>query len=288
MNRLLVFVAIVTCAVVSLVGRTDAMTSICPAYASALNPLDAAAGSKMATTFSYELDALSPETVSGTLSVQTDAGWYQVPFGPTVLAAHKESYRLGQTVFTRNNIFSDVLYVRFPKPVSISDEFVSTITTDDVSFRWPTTIGMTCENAGGPILIARASPDRTHPDDVWPLHPALLAEPSTVAPLAASTRAFDALGCATPFKNATPVKQRLPDFPDDAKGIRAPVTVIVAVVVDATGKVSDDWVVAPSSIEPLNRASLLAAEASTFSPTISRCQPVVSAYLFHATFIPDQ
>src|SRR5665213_236493 len=120
MKRVVVVLALVVGALLGGTSRASAITELCPAYASSLNPLDAAKGTKAATTFSYELDALSPSTVSGTLAVETDKGWFSVPFGPVTMSVAIETFEYTGTQFTRKNVFSKPLYVRFDSPVTVT------------------------------------------------------------------------------------------------------------------------------------------------------------------------
>lgn len=289
MKRVLLIAAVAAGISLWLDTRAQALTELCPATASQLNVLDGASGAKAGTTFSYELVALSAETVSGTLSIQTDDGWYQVPFGPVALTGHKESYTMGQASFVRENMFSDPLYLRFPKTVKPSRVFISSITTDDTAFAWPTKTELECEAGGDAFLFASPAAGKSADGDVGPVHAALLAPPGASTPvgLATKTTAFDALGCAMPFKSASATGAVAPDFPRAGMGSPLPVKVLVAVAIDANGKVTDDWLVAPAPFVAFNNSAIRAAEQTTYAPAISRCRPVPGVYLFHAEFSQD-
>jgi len=161
MQRVFVVLSLVVAAFVCGASRASAVTELCPAYASPLNALDAVGDAKTATLFSYELDALSASTVSGTLAVQTDKGWFAAPFGPVAMTPHPETFNFTGLIFTRKSVFSAPLYLRFGMPVTVVRAFVTTASTDDTAFSWPAHGPVACDDAGAPMQFAP-----THPDPV--------------------------------------------------------------------------------------------------------------------------
>lgn len=67
--------------------------------------------------YAFALRAESVRTVSGSVDVQTDAGWFQAPFTSVALRASDRRYRTSYNEFTRRAYVSDALYVRFPVSV---------------------------------------------------------------------------------------------------------------------------------------------------------------------------
>jgi len=294
MKRVFVVLVLIVGALLTGASRASAITELCPAYASHFNPLDAAAGSKAATTFSYELDALSPSTVSGTLAVETDKGWFSVPFGPIAMAVALETFEYTGTKFTRKNVFSNPLYVRFDAPVTVLRDFVVSANTDDTSFSWPSR-PVPCDYAGGPVRFAEAVDPFAaiyakmpagfgSPPSMFATHAELAVPPGPQTPVAAATKRtdFDGLACAKPFVD--PGMTSSPKLPYAMPSTALPtlaLTAWVVVAIDARGSVLDSWLYAPSASPDFDKAALRAASRQTFTPAVSRCASVPSLFLFN-------
>jgi len=273
MKRVYVVAAVLLCALLG-AGRAEAAVELCPAAASAMHPLDGDA--KAATTFGFDLDALSAETVSGTIAVETDKGWFEVPFGPTAVAKLVEDYSDPAISFRAANYASGAIYARFPGPVEVKRAFVLRISTDDTVFQWPSKGGISCE-------FEHDFGQRHEGRDGWPRRAELFTLPTGASPIAAApSSAFSNLPCAKPFVQASVTTAIPPNFPLIARE-SGNATVIEAVELDAHGSVIATWFVTPPSMD-LDRAADIAARRSAYAPAISFCRPVPSVSRFQATF----
>ena len=107
---------------------------------------------------------------------------------------------------------------------------------------------------------------------------------STGAPVPPGPRVADApLACTEPFRPARTLTAAPPEMPQLAaqQGIGGVVT--TAVLLDATGTVTDVGIVSTPSVL-LNNSALKAARGSTYQPEIFRCAPAPGAYTFTVEF----
>jgi len=279
MLRVGVALALVLGAFLGWSARAEAITELCPAAVSALQPLGGGETTAPATTFAFDLDALSAETVRGTIAVETDKGWYEVPFGLTTIAARNEAYAQEWGSFSTTNYASGALVARFPQAVTVKRAFVYRVTTDDTVFPWPTRGEMICDYMTDGM--------KHDGKDGWPRRPELFAtSPEATQLVANPSSAFANLPCAAPFVPAKIVNPVAPDYPIGAAREQMSATVIEAVVLDEHGSIVGQWMVSPPSWYfdgPSNRA----AHQSTYAPAISFCKPVRSVRLFHTDYRPD-
>lgn len=279
MNRVFAVTVFAAFALLGYASRADAAVELCPAAVSALHPLDGSAATAPATTFAFDLDALSAETVRGAIAVETDKGWYEVPFGPTTIAARNETYAQEWGAFSTTNYASAALVARFPLAVTVKRAFVFRVTTDDTVFPWPTRGEMTCDYMTDGM--------KHDGKDGWSKRPELFAtSPEATQLVANPSTAFANLPCAAPFVAAKIVNPVAPDYPVGAAREQMSGTVIEAVVLDEHGSIVDQWMVSPPSWYfdgPSNRA----AHQSTYAPPISFCKPVRSVQIFHTDYRPD-
>lgn len=211
-------------------------------------------------------------------------------FGPVALADRVESYTFGRETFSFRSGYSTPLYVRFPVSVHVDRAFAPTISTDDTTFSWPVKAGLGCDDVEQvsmllPMRLATGA-------SIIPIQPhvALLKSSgrSDSIGLAAKTSAFENRGCPAPFVGVSGSKNIGLDFPSTSRDNDAStVSIMVAVIVDAKGKVADDGLLLSSGNEALDRAAERVAEQSTYTPAISRCKPVPSAIFFRADFTLD-
>jgi TonB family protein len=97
-----------------------------------------------------------------------------------------------------------------------------------------------------------------------------------------------ARACAEPNREATVTKPEQPEYPQSAKSLGlGPVSVQVAITVDASGNVVDAHVDKSSGNAAIDEAALRAASGSKYSPKLVNCQEVAGKYLFRSDFEPD-
>jgi hypothetical protein len=275
------------CGVLSLfaIGRASAdPVEFCPARVLGVTPVTGAA-SEAASTYSYDLTALSRRTVDATLIAETDKGWFQwnvtgVPLGKATYSQAMRAAGRGAVTVTYEGFGSPKLSVDFPMAVIINHAWVrSAQTTGDGPTQPAASTGVAClpDFAGtGPwspkeTLVARSSSS---------------SEPSVPAALAtATTPPFESHACATPFSAATVKVPVAPDFPSNAAGLLSGAeTSFVNVAVNSDGSILGTWMLVSSGVSSLDAAAIVAARRSTYVPAMAYCEPVKGIYVFRATF----
>jgi TonB family protein len=93
--------------------------------------------------------------------------------------------------------------------------------------------------------------------------------------------------CRQPFADAGIINAMAPDYPDSARYFKlGPVTVLAEVTVGPDGKPQDVSIYKSSGNGAIDREALRAAQASTYSPKVINCKPVIGQFLFRAEFNP--
>ncbi|MFN2529003.1 MAG: energy transducer TonB [Candidatus Baltobacteraceae bacterium] len=126
---------------------------------------------------------------------------------------------------------------------------------------------------GGGAMGAQEMRKYGVPQDAW--HAFGIADPAADA-------------CAKPSKDVTLVQAATPDYPHSARALHlGAVDVIISVTIDAKAEVIGSSVVQSSGNADLDRAALVAARQSTYSPKIVNCSPVTGTYMFRVNFNPS-
>jgi len=90
------------------------------------------------------------------------------------------------------------------------------------------------------------------------------------------------------LKDVSIVQAATPEYPDSARALHlGEVAVIIRVTVDAKAEVIGSSIVQTSGNADLDRAALVAARKTTYSPKIVHCVPVAGAYMFRVNFNPS-
>lgn len=105
--------------------------------------------------------------------------------------------------------------------------------------------------------------------------------------IAASSVSVDAQTCAKPFQDATMVNPANLQYSEAAKtaGLGAG-TVVVRVVVAPSGAVAAESIIESSGNPYLDRAAIVAARESTYSPKIVNCAATFGDFLYRVMFDP--
>ncbi len=222
--------------------------------------------------YSFDVVAPTPRTVRGTLAVETDTGWFRVPFGPLKLEpAVLQLATHGQKV-TQTGPRSPVQYVNFARPVKIHSFFMESAAADVLD--WAT--------AG----LFRCSPQPTFPSDFEPVgsektpYVSILAGAKTISAVAVPP--ILRTDCAAPFVDARVVTQAQAVYPFSRR--MGPATSMVKITLDPNGQVVDARIFKSSGYDAFDIAALDAAKLSKYSARIAYCRPVVSNYIFKVTF----
>lgn len=134
--------------------RALAVTEFCPARVdiAAVQPANAAsdpspspsASPEPAALYGMELSAAGPRSVLATVVFDTDAGWFTADIPNETLIEKDRHYSGPASTFIKHDWISPIVYVRFPKPVLILHEWVTSALSQGDSFGWQTQGIVTC------------------------------------------------------------------------------------------------------------------------------------------------
>jgi TonB family protein len=257
------------------------MTEFCPARVTVFAPSAGDPDLPAASKYTYELTALSLRSVDATIIADTDKGWFGwrvagVPVG----AVSYTRTPAGGTARTDTRFESVDLTAVFPEPVVVRHAWVtSASTTGELILGWNHLGTVPC-----PYVEARPSVAQPAGMTVRRISPATPAV--TVADAVPAEAPFEPQTCAVPFSNAAVKMTVQPNYPDSAKGLTAPVRVLVVVAIGVDGKVVDAWIGDGSGHPGIDDAALRAAQRSTYTPAIAYCRPIKGTYAFAAVFDP--
>jgi TonB family protein len=232
----------------------------------------------------YDLRALGPRTIEGTILADTDAGWFTwdqpaVELTRMTYTAIMPDYKTQFVVAE-----SPELSVRFPKPVTIRRAWVATATArGDAQFGWDARGKVTCDPPDfAPDSSLRSVFTKRTPQAGDPT-------PAPAPPMASALQAsppFPDTSCAQPFVAATVTDPVRPEFPSIVRdeGFSGRAVSVVYVAIDPHGNLADAWVFASSGYRALDNATLSAARRSKYAAPTSYCRAVSGTYLFKAVF----
>jgi TonB family protein len=245
---------------------------LCPVY-------DGYMGQVSPSVYSFDLTAQSARTVHGNLAIETDRGWFRLPFGPFALtSATRHFANLMGTSFTDTNFRSPIMYVNFEHPVTILNWWVERGAADLAD--WTSAGLFTC------YPNVRSDPNSKYN---WRI---AASESNLYTQLPAGTRPMTAIAappiektdCAKPFADATIDKQVSPTYP--FSGAMPVSTSQIKVTIMPDGRIVDAKVFKSSGIEAFDIAAMDAAARSTYHPKIAYCRPTIGVYLFKVTYVP--
>jgi len=274
--------------IVACATRALAITEYCPAGVTAFHPLD---GQGSASLFAYALKAEGARSVTATVMVHTNLGWFEVrTASATPLVKFNFDYSDKFVEFTRTSYQSAPLYVRFSQPVSLVSYFVSEAqASGDSQFGWDAKGNVTCSAPAGLESGSKFTPDslpigvtisdaRTDLDVQPPLQVAIASASITSAP--------GSTACEHPFSQPKTTHIESPDFPmREAQNGLGGVTWI-ELAVSASGALDDAWIFAPSGSHALDMAAMEAMRKTTFQAGTAFCVPAPKILMFGGEFGP--
>jgi len=260
-------------------GTARALSEFCPAHSGGFNRIGDAASS----LYSFTVDAEGPRTVSGTIVVQTDAGWFSVPFASAAIAGRAEKWRNTNVEYAREAYSSAPMYVQFPTSQHIIASFVShTSSSGDLIFGWDAQGDVQCSAPAGFGIIRDATKQKETTELLNP-RTDLSASPPPGATIqtAAVASPPGSTDCKTPFADAIVTRPVPPQYP---LGYNVGTVVLVEVLVDASGALADAWVFSPSGYRSFDLAALESARQSKYQSGTAFCKAAPGNYMFRAVF----
>lgn len=242
------------------------MIELCPAHAGVM---------QMATPKLYRFDlvAASPRTVSGSIALQTDKGWFRVPFGavnlsPTTVTFVEPNGKLRPFTSAR----SPVQYVAFGEPVNINFWYIESAATNVAD--WASVGLFSCYfDPSIPRMPKLFADSQKRYQSLPAAGQAIEAKP--IAPLFRTD-------CTRPYLDAKAVHPALPVYPFAGRMPTATAQVEVMILPD--GRPVDAKVFVSSGIDAFDVSAINAAKQTTYTPRVAYCHPTVGLYLFKVTF----
>lgn len=217
---------------------------------------------------------MSARTVTGTVMIQTNRGWFAADFKDVALRESQQSYADDGTTFSMNDFVAPLL-VQFARPVSVLYEYISDASTSgETLLGWDKEGTVSCAPTGRPDPKRRSG---LQTPDSPPLDTRNAEEvKARVWPMVRNT------ACDQPFSLARITKIALAQYPpllmaaantDLPKGAS-----IVVVALNSDASILDAWLWESSGTQALDQAAIDAAKKTTYAPARAFCDNVPSYY----------
>lgn len=226
----------------------------------------------------FRLGAISARTVSGTVRLQTQKGWYAATFENLALKRLEQNYSDQGMTFSHEDFMSDDIMVKMP-------------TTDPVIYAY-----VARAHAMGDTFL---NWDRFGDVDCWPTpfspkdkrnsaRPMPTLSKNPVALTAASIDAPFKVGCSEPFADVGVLAPGPFHYPailgrDDPTARPTGVTAVVAAV-DRDGSVLDVWIWEPIGTPMLDQAVVDEVRKTRFAPGKAFCMNVPGYFVLRSVF----
>ncbi|MBV8434418.1 MAG: hypothetical protein JO029_09065 [Candidatus Eremiobacteraeota bacterium] len=257
--------------IAALTTRALAISESCPAQIQRLSPIEATSV-KTASSFVYELDAVSPRTIDAEIIADTSGGWFSWSVSGVELAKVARYTRWG----SYDDAASPPLGIAFPSAVLVRHAWVVSAKSEgDRVMGWDAQGTYQCP-------LPPFSPSSVTESVGLPLPAAPLSPPAAKVNAVATAAPFAPADCAVPFAAVAVTDPTVP--PAIPLGYRA--VALVDVTVDAQGRVVDATMRASSGSKTADEVATQSAATSKYKPGISYCQPVGGHALFRADFNP--
>lgn len=255
----------------------SANAETCPASVS-----DLYAAGDSASLFGFQIEARTVRSVTGNLAVETDRGWYRVPFRAPALAKTVRHYANDSSLkpFAAAVFASPTLYVHFPGTVIVRNAWVENAAVTGET-GWKEGVSVICyptwpAYARASNFVNHLDADGTATMSAAPSVATSISEAQPVPPI-------ETTSCAKPFADATALKVVAPQYP--YRQAMPDGMTLIEVTVMPNGSLGDVSVYKSSGDVAYDIAAMESAERSTYSPKIAYCRPGIGEYLFRARFM---
>lgn len=275
-GRVLVVAASMLILMAAATTRALAISEACPAQIQRAGPIGTTVGTT-ASSYVYELDAISPRSVDATMIADTSGGWYMWNVAGVPLAKVVRHTSAGKY----DDAASAPLGVQFPSPVLIRHAWVvHAKSSGERLMGWDSQGDYRCRlpafSPKGVTEAAGNEPTRPTPPPLGP--------PTRFESAVATVAPFPVTSCAKPFALPNIVKVVRPSLPLD---VERKVIAVVVVTVDDQGNVVDATMRATTGWDDADKNAIQAAVESVYKEGISYCRPVGGRYLFRVHYDPD-
>jgi TonB family protein len=245
---------------------------ICPGERGAIFPV---AGST--ALYAYDVMALSPRVLSGTVAFDTDAGWFTASFTPVSLVATPRYVGAHGPNEPFKAYSSGPLYVQFPQNVAIRNWWLLSAASTGDSTGWHAYGTVTCTPEVPPSFVSVAN--RVTLDAATqatftqtPAPQATIARAAPIAPLAVGR-------CAVPFREASVRAAGLSNL-NEAPTFMEPHWATMQIVIEPDGTVKNTAIDIPTGDEAYDAELLRWIRRSQFFPRVVYCHAVESTFRY--------
>ncbi len=257
-----------------------ALTDLCPAIVYDQHPVDESAlavkdvPAKDTQLYALLLDAHGPRTASGTITIQTDHGWFSVNFDKVSLARTIRTFSWVGFQAQYVTFVSPPVYVHFPMPVVIQNAWVSqAMSPDDQFFGWSTKGKVAC----APTVPFDGSVNKSHDYDPTFSWKAVLAKTATPLEASASSAPFTYDPLCKPMNQFARAPRRetivLP------AALETTAFALVDFIVNTDGTVSDAWLVGRGGDSRFADPAVQGVMHLIFNPSLAYCLPAKTEYI---------
>ena len=224
-----------------------------------------------------QLESDGPRSVSGSLFVESNVGWYQADFSNVALAQTEVHGGIRGATYTRRTFRSSTLYVQLPTSAHVFAVFIAQAqATGDPDYGWDARGMVGCDSPPAPApRVASSLVGEPAVTLSLPQASSLVLQAQPIAPPAGFTR-----DCSAPFAGVVQKSRPNLSFDTSSIGVVGVFGVYVRVAVSDSGGVDGAWVIASSGYPQLDNAVLALARRSTYAPAQSYCAPVRGYYDF--------
>ncbi len=231
-----------------------------------------------ATSYRFKLGAISSRSVSGTIRIQTQTGWYAASFSDAALKPLEQSYNDQGMTFSHEDFISNDFVVKFPAPTAVFYAYViQAEAKGDTLLNWDRYGMVACSPTP---FSPKDKRNAARPMPPLSKSPIVLAAAPVAAPMLPT--------CAEPFNDVRPIKPGVFHYPaiygrDDPSARPTGVTVVV-VAVDRDGSVVDAWVWETIGTPMLDQAVVDEARKGTYAPGKAFCENVPGYFVLRSVF----
>lgn len=253
--------------------RASAASESCPA---SIEFWPGSQSTNGASTYNYDLSALTDRTVDATIIADTNDGWFAWSVRGVSVQQKRYLVKSGPLHYTHRIAMSPTLAVEVPAGTIIKHAWVTSASTQgETVFGWDRRGTVPCElpDVSKQGIKPNAVEIRGSNDVAPAPAPAAVVAAPAAAPFAPSD-------CKEPFSPAKVSDVMQAEYPPSLIGIvTGPEATAVYVAIDDKGTVADTWIAASSGYAAMDDAALRAARQSGYAPATAYCRHVGGVYI---------
>jgi TonB family protein len=232
------------------------------------------------TRYAFDIESEKAGTLQGTIAVQTEGGWFRIPFPAVVLKSTTWHDRDSTGQMVPWGIFaSPIMLAAFPTPVRIENYWVEIIEPKGGTPDSDSKGQYHCE----PGTLGRIAPGSSF---VEQRQFSQADAGSSTAIAAQPVPPIERTDCLEPMREAVVVTKASPEISPLIRKAGMPLTTEVEILVGPNGSVEKATVRKSSGSAVFDDAAVTAANETKASPKLVYCKPAFGLYVITETFTP--